>query len=455
MVLQQNCEAVIWGCATPGSTVTVTPSWSGSSIQTRTDASGSWTVKAKTPEASYHHHSIEVKGDGMSLTISDVLVGEVWFASGQSNMDITMHGYYNCPIEDANRYIANPPGTDRVRMYTEPVAASYEAVVRGSGYWKRGNSEGVWDMSAVAFFFAEQLNRTLDVPVGIICCAYGGSRVESWIPESQLREWGSEDLSRERIEAMTDYHRPFKAYNAMFNPIAGYTVKGFIWYQGCSNVGAHEEYVEHMKWLIGHWRSRFGDEAAELPFYLVEIAPYTYSDDSGTSEGALLRNEQHKLCKEVENCAIVVTNDLVDEYEKDNIHPARKREIGERLAWLAMNRQYGFSRVACGSPEALGAFIPEDREYAIAVNLSNFDNGIDRMHGIEGLEVRSADGPWVKATDISTHWPDNYIMIHTPDVRKPVAVRYGWGDFKPGNLHNAEGLPVSPFIIELDRSPQQ
>ena len=449
MVLQQNCEAVIWGCATPGSTVTVTPSWSGSSIQTRTDASGSWTVKAKTPEASYHHHSIEVKGDGMSLTISDVLVGEVWFASGQSNMDITMHGYYNCPIEDANRYIANPPGADRVRMYTEPIAASYEAVVRGSGYWKRGNSEGVWDMSAVAFFFAEQLNRTLDVPVGIICCAYGGSRVESWIPERQLREWGSEDLSRERIEAMTDYHRPFKAYNAMFNPIAGYTVKGFIWYQGCSNVGAHDEYVEHMEWLIGHWRSRFGDDEAELPFYLVEIAPYTYSADGEGIDGALLRDEQHRLCHNVPNCGIVVTNDLVEEYEKANIHPAKKREIGERLSWLALNRQYGYTRLACNSPEALSVFIPKGREYAIGVKLSNIPNGMDRMEGIEGLEVLSSDGNWVKARSISSSWPDHFIIINTPEVKNPVAVRYGWADFKPGNLHNAEGLPLSPFSLSI------
>ena len=136
-------------------------------------------------------------------------------------------------------------------------------------------------------------------------------------------------------------------------------------------------------------------------------------------------------------------------YEKTNIHPAKKREIGERLSWLALNRQYGFTRLACNSPEALSVFLPKGREYTIGVKLSNIPNGMDRMEGIEGLEVLSSEGNWVKARSISSAWPDDFIIINTPEVKNPVAVRYGWGDFKPGNLHNAEGLPLSPFNLSI------
>lgn len=449
MVLQQQAQAVIWGTASPRADITVIPSWDGVEYRVKADAKGDWSVKVQTPEASYEHRSISVSGDGSTIVLNDVLIGEVWFASGQSNMDIPMRGYYNCPIKDANRFIADPPGADKVRMYTEPVSGSYELVEAGSGRWRKAIPSQVPEMSATAFFFARQLNISLDVPVGIVCNAYGGSRVESWVPEEQLRRWGTEDLSREHIDSMTDYLRPFKAYNAMFNPLAGYTVKGFIWYQGCSNVGAHDTYIEHMSWMVQHWRERFGDSDASLPFYLVEIAPYTYSDDSGVSEGALLREAQHQLVKLVPNTGIVVTNDLVAEYEKDNIHPTRKLEIGERLAWQALHKQYGFTTLACESPEAVEAFIPEGKDGCIAVRLTNIPNGVDRMEMISALEVRGADGKWVPATSVSSEWPNDFIVVKCPSVKAPVEVRYGWGDFKPGNLHNSDGLPVSPFWVKL------
>lgn len=454
MVLQQNTDAVIWGLATAGSQISVSADW-GAKARVKTDENGFWQLTLRTPSASYDSHVIRVKGDGDSIEISDVLVGEVWMASGQSNMEITMRGYHNCPIKDAINFVASPVGPNRVRIYMEPVSQSYEPVTSGKGRWLRADRDETWDMSATAFFFARQLNESLDVPVGIVACPYGGSRVESWIPESQIRAWG-DDVSPETMNAMVPYHRPFLAYNAMFNPICGYTVKGFIWYQGCSNVGAHEAFPERMAWLIRHWRQRcanpaspvsvpesFDRDGSDLPFYMVEIAPYNYGAGDGISYAALLRQAQHQVAEEVENCGIVVTNDLVAPYEKDNIHPARKQEIGQRLAFFALNRQYGFKALPCDSPRVKNAVYADGQ---VAMHVDNLRGGISRLCEIEGLEL-CVDGKWIPATTAFARWEDG--MLYVPSETRPSMISYGWGDFKPGNLYDGLGLPLTPFCVPV------
>lgn len=448
MVLQQRSDALVWGCATAGSTITVSADW-GAKARTIADSLGFWQLYLPTPEAGYQHHKLTIKGDGETITLSNVLVGEVWFAGGQSNMEIHMSGYFDCPIQNASYYVANPVGADRVRMYMEPVRQAEEPNLIGTGRWLFATQNDTWDMSATAFFFARQLNASLDVPVGVVACPYGGSRVESWIPKDVLAQWGEEDLSAERIASMTDYHRPYMAHNAMFNPIAGYTVKGFIWYQGCSNVGAHQSFVPHMSWLINYWRSRCSKDGvgAELPFYMVEIAPYDYGAGEGISYASLLRDAQHKVAREVPNCGIVVTNDLVYPYEKTNIHPCRKKEIGDRLAGLALNRQYGFDRVHCNSPEAVEAFFVDGDKSRIAIRMTELPNGISRHEEVKALEVCDSCGVWHTETNAYARWEDGFLYVLCPDVPDPVAVRYGWGDFNPGNLYDGLGLPIAPFCL--------
>ncbi len=448
MVMQQNSPALVWGTASPGAQIIVTPSWNGTSYRGKADDSGRWEVSVDTPAAGYRPHSITVKGDGTTLKISDVLIGEVWFASGQSNMEMKMRGFQNSPIEHALEYVSGPAATDRIRMFTVPLRQSYEPLNEVDAKWHGAESSTIPDMSATAYFFAYKLNQTLDVPVGIVSCAYGGARIESWTPKEILETYPDEDLSRERIEGMPHYQRPYLAYNAMLCPVKGYTVKGFIWYQGCSNVGKHEQFVERMNNMILHWREEWKDADNGLPFYMVEIAPYVYKPVTDVSYASLLREAQHEAAATIPNCGIVVTNDLVASYEKDNIHPTKKKEIGDRLAYLALNRDYGMSRVACESPEAVRCF-KDENTWEIFVELDNAPNGLNRWDEITGLEVAGPDGVFHPVTYAEYRDHKKALRVRCERVSNPVEVRYGWGDFNPGNLKSVEGLPVAPFWVKL------
>ncbi len=446
MVLQQETGAKIWGEATPGSQITVTSSWNGSAHKCKTGSDGRWSIRLQTPKGSYRPYSITIKGDSETIKIENVLIGEVWLASGQSNMEMPMRGFFNCPVENAAGYICSAPAKDRLRMFTVPKAQSYEPLNGTEGKWESAEPSTIPNMSATAYFFARRINEVTDMPVGIISCAYGGARVESWIPENMLREHTDENLDHKAIEAMTDYRRPFLMYNAMLCPVKGYSIKGFIWYQGCSNVGSHDNFVQRMTMLIDHWRSCWDDDRAQLPFYMVEIAPYRYKPAGDTSYAALLRKAQHDVASSVPNCGIAVTNDLVESYEMDNIHPAKKKPVGDRLAYLALNRTYGFRSIACDSPEAIKCIRIKDSN-ELGIVLTNCDNGLSRWMEIEGLEVAGSEGVFYPVRYAYFEWDSKMLRIRSEFVPDPCRVRYGWGDFRPGNLKNVEGLPVSPFDI--------
>ena len=448
MVLQQNTEAVIWGTADAGAQITVTPSWNGRAYRGKADAEGRWEVKVETPAGSYKAYSISVKGDGSALKISDVLVGEVWLASGQSNMEMPMRGFFNCPVENSLEYICAPAAKEKIRMFTVPIKQSYEPLYEVDARWEGAEPATVPAMSATAYFYARKLNEMLDIPVGIVSCAYGGARIESWTPKEILETYIDENLDKAHIEATEHYLRPYLAYNAMLCPVMGYTIKGFIWYQGCSNVGRHHQFVERMSNLINHWRECWDDKDAELPFYMVELAPYRNRPVTEVPYYALLRYAQHEAAKTIPNSGIIVTNDLVEAYEQDNIHPAKKKEVGERLALLALNRNYGFTSLPCNSPEAVSCTSLSNGE--VGVVLTNCPNGIKRTMEIEGLEVAGWDGIYHPVTYAEFDW-NGTLKIRSEFVREPLWVRYGHGDFKPGNLKNAEGLPVAPFNLKVEK----
>ena len=442
MVLQQKAEVLIWGHASPASVIKVTPGWSEWTYEAKTDKKGVWRVKVPTPEASYEKYTVTVNGDGGSLTINNVLIGEVWIASGQSNMEMPVRGYFNCPVEGSAELIANVKLKDKVRMFSVSQDQSDEILddVRNCSGWVDATPKGVLWMSATAFFFARQLNAVLDIPIGIVAFPYGGTRVESWLPEEILKSYG-EPL--ERIE-QNHYHNPFRMYNSMQHPMQGYTAKGFIWYQGCSNVGHDDVFVERMSALIQRWRKDWGDTQNAMPFYQVEIAPWVGYGGSAPA----LRKAQHDCAASVPNGGIVVTNDLVYPYETKQIHPCQKRQVGERLAYLALNRDYGMDAIACYSPEILEVKRSENNPREILLTFSHCENGVDRERGIAGLEICGPDGVFYPVTECWMEW-GGPLHIGLKEVPEPCEVRYGWGDFVPGNLHNVEGLPFSPFDVKF------
>lgn len=460
MVLQQQTEAVVWGFAAPGKDVTVKTSWDGKSYKGKADASGEWKVKVQTPAASYTAYTLDINGDGGHIVVKDVLVGEVWLASGQSNMEIPLRGFDGCPIENYNEVVTQAPARNKVRMLYAHADQTDEPLqeVRNTEGWECADPNSIPEMSAVGYFFARKLNEVLDIPVGIVAFPRGGSRVESWLPREILAGYGTEDLTPEGVAKMQGYTRPFQMYYAMEYPLRGYTARGFIWYQGCSNVGKHDEFVSRMQDLVKLFRSDWGDKNNEMPFYMVEIAPYLYSRNGGDS-GAWLRHAQLEASKAIPNSALVSTNDLVAPYEAANIHPCRKEPIGNRLAYIALNRNYGFERVKGDSPEAtaVAKFEAPRRPNApaqaapafgqLAVTLENAREGLDRTEEIEGLEICGKDGVWKPVT--SVRFMRGSMVVSSPEVAEPCEVRYGWGDYKPGNIHNVYGLPLFPFWLKL------
>jgi sialate O-acetylesterase len=448
MVLQQNTKVLLWGTADGGTKVKVQPSWSKQSYDVHADSEGRWEVYVDTPAASYTPYKIEFSSGKDKVVVDDILIGEVWVASGQSNMEMPVKGFHNNPVENSIDYIAGAAAPDKIRMFMVPMKRSYTPETRVEATWKGATPETVPDMSATAYFFARKLNEVLDVPVGIVCPAYGGTRVEAWLPREVLETYPEEDLSKEAIEKRHHANRPMLMYNAMIYPVKGYTIKGFVWYQGCSNVYAPEKYVSRLSDMVGTWRKDWRDAENALPFYQVEIAPFNYNN--GTDKASLLRKSQHDAAKAIPNCGVIVTNDLVKPYEYDNIHPCMKREVGDRLAFLALNRDYGYKTIDCYSPEALGCEKVEGRDNQLAVILDNAPRGLDRWHDIKGLEVAGEDGVFYPVTTAHFDCGRKTLWVVSPSVPKPVQARYCWGDFNPGNLHTIAGLPVSPFWVKLN-----
>lgn len=447
MVLQSGCDAVLRGWADANASVTVTPSWDIREYTAKAASDGLFEVRLATPEASYTKYSVKIACGRESLEIKDVLVGEVWFAAGQSNMEMPLGGFSCCPVENALDELLGPSKEDKIRYFTVEKRREFDVIDDVKGEWRGFNSSTGWDMSAVAYYFAKNLSGTLDVPVGIVVCAYGGSKVEGWIPKEICKKYEDIGVTPEEIAALQyDYQSPYMMYNAMLRPVAGYSVKGMLWYQGCSNVGYDRTYTDRLEDMVSHWRSLWG--GAELPFYIVQIAPYDYGspETGGYQSGALLRDAQRMASKRISNSALVCTNDLVYDYERHQIHPCRKEKVGQRLALLALNRDYGFDRLPCYSPEVDKAWIENGLVFLHATGL---DRGPGNMFGLEGLYVTDADGSRYPADRVDYDWVHGNVVVLCNAAKNPVKISYCWGDFVPGNLRSTAGIPFVPFEFDL------
>lgn len=440
MVLQQDTQVRLWGEAQPGATLTVSPSWSQSKTTCKVGADGRWEVMVDTPEASFTPQSITLD-DGTPLTLRNVLIGEVWLASGQSNMEMPLKGFGGCNVEDGTDEIAGArKWADKVRFFNVPLVQSYEPVDTVNGKWLVPGPDTASDFSATAWYFATRLSEVLDIPVGIVSCAHGGARVESWLPREILEEYPDVSLDRKDIEDMTHYLRPMVMYNAMFNPVKKYTYDGIIWYQGCSNVGRHEDYAPRLTRMVDHWRKELG--RGEIPFYAVEIAPYDYDSPEQDGKGAYLREAQWKSLQTIPNSGMISTNDLVKPYERFNIHPGNKSGVGHRLASLALNRKYGKKQFLCTSPTYTGHKVKGNEVW---VSVDAKENGICRNYDIRGFEVAGKDRKFYPADKAWLHWQTNEIVVSSEKVPEPVAVRYCFGDFESGTMYGGDWLPLVPF----------
>lgn len=438
MVLQSSSDARLWGWDKPGKEVKVSVSWSNRTYTARADKSGAWEVRVSTPAASYTPLSISFD-DGYVTTVGNVLSGEVWVCAGQSNMEMPVRGFDGCPVEGYNDVVVDARQHSGVRYAKVPSAMAMKPQKDANIRWQVISPSTVQWASATGYFFARMLERTLGVPVGIIEANKGGTRVESWLDADNLKKNTDEKLDSASIYAIkTDYYRPLVWGNGTFAPIEKYTVKGIVYYQGCSNVGYHtDDYARRLGLLASQWRRSFG--LGDIPFYFVEIAPYWYDNAWGT-EAALLREQQQKAAASIRNSGLVGNNDGAYSWEMKQIHPSQKRKVGERLAFQALSKTYGVGGLIYENPSYESMTISGSD---IIVKLRNTEHGIYPLYGIEGFEIAGSDGKFYPAA-ARYDWKDG-IVVTSPKVHAPKAVRYCFRNFQLGNARNQGGLPLLPF----------
>lgn len=440
MVLQQQSDASLWGWANPGKEIQITTSWTGNSVvRAKAGNDGRWDAKVPTGAATFDPQTITIKGDGSAITISNVAIGEVWFCSGQSNMEMPLRGFWMQPVEGAAQAISYSGKYPGIRVATVPKTGSYELQDRVPGKWKVSSPANAGEFSAVAYFFARSLTDILNVPVGIISCAYGGSKVEGWQPKEQLANYPEWDVAKEQADTtIAEYERINVMYNAMLHPLIGYTIKGFLWNQGESNVGKHDTYAQHLADMVGLWREQWGQ--GQLPFYSVEIPGWNYDNPEG-AWAAMLREAQHKSVDLIPNSGIVCTADLVYPYELEDIHASQKTQIGERLAFMAAAKTYGIAGIPYTYPEYESMEVDGNKA---VLHFKNADSGLTPNDVLEGFEVAGADQVFYPAT-ANEVWNDRTVVVSSDKVEKIEAVRYNFKNFAVGKVFDMMGMPLVPF----------
>lgn len=440
MVLQSNKDVTLWGWSDAGQTIGITPSWSNERITAMADRNGKWKAQVRMPEASYTPLAITFSCGKEHVTLRNILSGEVWVCAGQSNMEMPMEGFEACPTEGYLDALVDAEKQSAIRFVKVPSRMCMTPLDDADCQWEEVNMETVGKASAVGYFFANILNRTLNVPVGLIMANKGGTRVESWLNRAYLEKHTEEALDSLDMAQQYKYsfHYPMVWGNGTFHPILNYTVKGILFYQGCSNVGDKgNQYSERLALLARQWREEF--QQGVLPFYFVEIAPCTWKDLDGL-ERAYLREQQQRAATLIPHSALVCTNDCVYPHEWRQIHPCQKKKVGERLAFLALHYDYGKKNMMCESPQFDHMTISHD---TCTVFLRNDYGALSRYEDMEGFEMAGPDKVFYKAHAIYKKGAG--ILLTCKKVKTPVAVRYCFHNFSLGNVANRAGLPLFPF----------
>ena len=439
MVLQQNTAVRIWGVANKKAKVEITLSWNGNKVTAIADMNGKFSTTLPTPSATFKPQSIVLKdcSDNKSLTLNNILIGEVWLASGQSNMQMPLKGFPGCCVEDGfEEIIFSDQEQNNIRFFTVPLKHSYNLEEDVDAVWTVPSANVATEYSAVAWHFAKNLSHALNVPVGIVSAAYGGTKVESWMSKSLLEAHGISTKKEDIENVAYEYEKILLPYNAMFWPIRNYTYKGIIWYQGESNVG-RPNFKPLMKDMVKLWRTDIA--LGDIPFFMVEIAPFYYGENN---DAARLREMQFRLSNEIPNSGLVSTCDLALPQERYNIHPRQKKTVGQRLAWLALNKTYDQKMFMASGPTYKELIVEGNEAF---IGFDNLQMGICSNYMIEGFEVAGEDRIFYEADSVWLRWQTNHVVVSSKKVAKPVAVRYCYKDFSHGTLYGGGFLPAYPF----------
>ncbi len=434
MVLQQQTTCNLWGWTDKGKNgVVVTTSWDNEEYRAKVDKKGRFELKVKTPAAG-GPYDIRFSDGDETLELHNILVGEVWICSGQSNMEMQMKGFKQQPVEGTTEELLRCRDT-QLRLFTVKRHASLTPVDDVTGHWDEAQSASVRDFSATAYYFGRALRRSLDVPVGLIVTSWGGSACEAWMKADWLKAFPQvKQVVTEDDVRKLQQRCPTALYNGQLRPLIGFTMRGSIWYQGEDNIPRYDYYAQLMKAMVEGWRSDW--QQGDFPFYYCQIAPYDYSL-IGWKDSQLLREQQLKAETMIPNSRMAVLMDAGLEY---GIHPRKKRQAGERLALLALANTYGMK----GLPDfAVYKDVTIQHDTAVIA----FDRSKEWVYFEHGttspnFEVAGQDRQFHPATKV---WVSrNRVYVVCDQVKTPAAVRYAWHDWVEGDLMH-DGLPVSSF----------
>lgn len=423
MVLQQNTDVTFWGWSDATEKITIKVAWDTTTYRAVGTRDANWSVKIKTPKAG-GPYQITITGRN-TIVLEDVVIGEVWVCSGQSNMEWNVNA--NPKMVDQEK------GNTNIRFFHIPRTTSNFPQDDAPAQWVVCSVDNLKYFSAVGYFFGKKIQQELNLPVGLINSSWGGSPAEAWTPKEVIDSNATLKEAATKISASYPGWPilPGKAYNGMINPLTNFSIAGALWYQGETNTGTHATYKQLVSAMITSWRKAW---ANDFPFYLVQIAPYTYGNNH---VGALLREAETQVL-EVPRTGMVVISDLVDDIT--NIHPANKHDVGLRLANYALADTYGKKGIAYRSPHYKSMKIEKSK---IRITFDYAETGlVSRGASPTEFYIAGEDQiflPAVAKIEGST------IVVSNKAVTKPVAVRFGFSNTAIPNLFSKEGLPVNLF----------
>ncbi|WP_295178106.1 sialate O-acetylesterase [uncultured Christiangramia sp.] len=428
MVLQRNAEVKIWGWAKPGEEIQISVSWSQENFKVKPDSNGNWQALIPTNEER-GSQTISIKGY-TEVILKNVLMGEVWLISGQSNMEWTA----GAGIEGGEEAIKNSENSN-IRFFTVNHRTAQYPQNDLRGEWSESSPETMKNFSAVAYFFAQKLSKELDVPVGLVNATWGGTPAEPWMPISTIKNDSTLTKAADLLpETEWGPSKPGLIYNAMVNPFKQFKFSGILWYQGESNTANADYYEEVFSALIKSWRAQFQDE---LPFYFAQIAPFNYETEFS---GVKIRDAQRKALK-LPHTGMVMTGDIGN---IDDIHPKNKKEVGIRFANLVLADKF---------KKEVKAYAPIIEKAVIQKN-----NIILSFNHSEGLQVNTHNkasqfeiaGEDKEFHPVDFRIKDEQIVLKKGKLKDPVFVRYSWTNTGIPNISNDAGLPSSSFTIEIE-----
>lgn len=459
MVIQRDKPIHIWGTAKAGQKITV--KFADEKAQSTVGMNGKWSVELP-PISSDERYFLEVKSGNEKIHLDNILLGDVWLCSGQSNMDFELQNEQYFTTIKENLY------DDKIRLlnmrsdiHTRPKAYTEEQMVQVNRMkffrktnWKICNQSSASTFSAVAYYFGKMLQDSLQIPIGLIHNAVGGSPTESWISRKALehhkklvylfdnfesnemimpwvRQRAMENIGQSQNSLQQHPYKPGYLYDTGIKPLEGLTFKGVIWYQGESNAHNVLLHETELKVMVQDWRKNLGD----FPFYYVQLSSINNRPTWGE-----FRNSQRLLMTKLPNCGMAVSSDLG---HPTDVHPKNKKAIGERLARWALAKDYNFGIVFSG-PLYKEMKVNDN---AIEIYFDYCGNGLKSADGgkLTGFEIAGNNGKFVKAT---AEIQNNRIIVSHSSIENPTIVRYGWQPYSKGNLVNSEGLPASTFITE-------